>query len=223
MLWCLFGGGGHRYAVPARQVREIVPRVRLHPLAGALPGVCGSMHYRGGWVPVVDAGLLLAGVAAGETMATRILVLAVPREMHEDGEAHAAGAGGSARLVGVLADGVTEVLSIPDAQRQAQTHAHVTIEGRTPPPAPSDSEEEPHPEANTKPLRDPFPTSAKTVEADSTSPHRHREGDTLRAIRPCHIHTHEDGTPIQCLRVADLIPDSLFADIQPPAGAAQSI
>lgn len=173
MLWCLFGGKS-RYAVPARCVREIVPRVHLHPLTGTAEGMCGSMHYRGGWVPVVDAGMLLEGVASGCTMATRILVLTVPMPEVDAGAdpEDADGVAAGEVLVGVLADGVTEVVALPETEADT---AH---------------------DAETDAL----------VGGDAG-----HAAARASAVRPYRIHTQADGTPIQCLRVSDLIP----ADISP--------
>ena len=46
MLMLLFQLGNSRYAIPAREVVEVTPRVRLEPLARTPGYVAGLLNYR---------------------------------------------------------------------------------------------------------------------------------------------------------------------------------
>ena len=54
MLALTFAAGGDRLALDIRRVAEVVPRVRLAPLAGAPAWLAGTFVYRGQVVPVID-------------------------------------------------------------------------------------------------------------------------------------------------------------------------
>lgn len=185
MLHCLFGKERGRYALAARCVREIIPHVAVHAFAGAPAEVCGSVRYRGRWIPVVDASLSLEGRPSEDAMATRILVLVCPGSGREteppratDGEDPETGqpppssgeAGNRSTdgdmqtdVVGLLVEGVTEVVPLPQMEPGAG-------------------------EPSTMPGRD----------------------SDANPIRPLRVATLADGTPVQCLRMEDLIPVSLL-------------
>src|SRR5690606_32186615 len=61
MLFLLFELDGDRYALPARDVVEVLPLVALKQIPDAPPGVAGVMDYRGHAVPVLDLSALVAG------------------------------------------------------------------------------------------------------------------------------------------------------------------
>ncbi|QLA17477.1 chemotaxis protein CheW [Desulfolutivibrio sulfoxidireducens] len=104
MLFVLFRAGQGRYAVRAALVRRIVPLVRLAEAPGAPPYVAGLMNHRGRVVPVVDVSGLLCGGRSRPLLSTRIILAecADPRT-------------GTSRLLGLLAEGVTETASREDA------------------------------------------------------------------------------------------------------------
>jgi chemotaxis-related protein WspB len=89
---------GERYALAATRIVEIIPRVALRRVALAPVEVAGLFTYRGSVVPVVDLCLLLAGEACADRLSSRIVVV----RLHGDG---------GERLIGLLAEGVGDVLA----------------------------------------------------------------------------------------------------------------
>jgi len=73
MLLVMFKAAGARYALPARDVEEIIPLVRLAPLPGAPDYMAGLMNHRGANLPVADLTFLLAGRPSRPWTSTRIV------------------------------------------------------------------------------------------------------------------------------------------------------
>jgi chemotaxis-related protein WspB len=90
--------GDERVALDTRRVRQVVPRVRLRPLAGAPDWLAGLFVYHGRVVPVVDLHRLLGGNECPAHLSSRIIL--VPRPGDPD------------NLLGLLAAGVAEVREI---------------------------------------------------------------------------------------------------------------
>jgi chemotaxis-related protein WspB len=63
------------YAIPARDVVEVVPQVLLRSLPGAPGYVAGLLAYRGALLPVVDLSRRLIDVASRSRLSTRIVVI----------------------------------------------------------------------------------------------------------------------------------------------------
>ena len=78
MLCLAFKAGEGLFALPARDVAEVTPLVRLSPSPGAAPVLAGIMNHRGAVLPVADATMLITGKASRPWASTRILVLALP-------------------------------------------------------------------------------------------------------------------------------------------------
>jgi chemotaxis-related protein WspB len=74
MLGLLTQIGNIRFAVDARTVIEVVPRVQLHPTPAGTSGLAGLLRYRGTIVPVIDLGQALAGEPTPARLSARILV-----------------------------------------------------------------------------------------------------------------------------------------------------
>lgn len=70
----LFAGEG-RYALPARRIVEVLPRLELRPLPLAPPEVAGLFNYRGRVVPVIDLAMVLTRKPCPPRLANRILVV----------------------------------------------------------------------------------------------------------------------------------------------------
>jgi len=70
-----FQAGDERYAIHTRDVKEIVPHVKLRPIAQAPQYVAGVFCYRGAMVPVIDLTALLQGRPSREAMSTRIVLV----------------------------------------------------------------------------------------------------------------------------------------------------
>ena len=63
------------YAIPVKQVIEVVPRVALRAIPHAAPYFLGLLHYRGAALPVLDLGLLMGRSACEDRLDTRILLV----------------------------------------------------------------------------------------------------------------------------------------------------
>jgi chemotaxis-related protein WspB len=74
MLGLLTQIGNIRFAVDARTVIEVVPRVQLHPTPAGAAGLAGLLRYRGHIIPVIDLGQTLAGESTPARLSARILV-----------------------------------------------------------------------------------------------------------------------------------------------------
>lgn len=101
MLFILFQLGADRYALPARDVAEVLPLVTLKEIPGAPRGVAGLMDYRGAPLPVIDLSALALGRPAARRISTRLLVVDY------------GATGGSRHLLGLLAERATELLAKP--------------------------------------------------------------------------------------------------------------
>ena len=93
--------GGHMHACDVLLVEEVVTAQRIHPLPDMPPRLLGMLRLRGELVPVVDVAPALALSLASPSGAS-VLVL-------DDGE----------RRVGVAADYVHDVLTLPPASLRA--------------------------------------------------------------------------------------------------------
>ena len=103
MLRLLFQLGNSRYAIPAREVVEVTPRVRLEPLANTPDYVAGLLNYRGEHVPVIDLCQLINNERCRNSLTTRIILVPF------------SGANGATGTLGLLAEAVTETLWIEES------------------------------------------------------------------------------------------------------------
>lgn len=71
----LFYLGDDRYALPARQVVEVVSLVELKKLARSPNYVAGLLNYRGIIIPVIDLCQLIAETSYHHYLSTRIIVV----------------------------------------------------------------------------------------------------------------------------------------------------
>ena len=98
MLLLTFRTGESLYAVDARQVVEVVPRVGVRPIPHAPGYVLGMLRYRGSVVPVVDFARITGASPSRDALSTRLIV------------AEFAHSGSKARRIGIVADRVNQVL-----------------------------------------------------------------------------------------------------------------
>jgi chemotaxis-related protein WspB len=98
MLFLTFQLGRDRYAVEANRVIEVLPLLEIKRLPHAPKGVVGIFNLRGQPVPALDLNELTFGQPARERLTTRILLI-----QHTD-------AGGKQRLLGLIAERVTQTL-----------------------------------------------------------------------------------------------------------------
>lgn len=97
MLLLTFHTGEALYAIDARQVVEVVPRVEARPLPHAPEFLVGMLRYRGRVVPLVDFGRLVGASASHDALSTRIVV------------AEFQSASGGPRRIGIVAERVLQV------------------------------------------------------------------------------------------------------------------
>ena len=107
MLFILFHLGSDRYALPARDVVEVLPLIQVKTLPGAPAGVAGLIDYRGTAVPVIDLTVMMFGRPAARRVSTRLLMLKYPLPR------------GGERLLGVITERATEMIAKEPADFQA--------------------------------------------------------------------------------------------------------
>jgi chemotaxis-related protein WspB len=100
MLLLTFRAAGNAYAVEARRVIEIVPRIAVRTVPHAPGFLVGLIHYRGAIVPVIDMGLLMGGAACRTTLDTRIIIAEYPVASRDQG------------MLGLLAERVNDLKDV---------------------------------------------------------------------------------------------------------------
>ena len=114
MLALTFQIGATSLALDVRRVHEVVPRVRLQPVAGGPQWLAGVFVYRGQVVPVIDLHRLIGHEECPAHLSTRIIL--VPQPL-----------GGEQRLVGLLAAQVADVRNV---EAPAQAGARLAAPGQ---------------------------------------------------------------------------------------------
>jgi chemotaxis-related protein WspB len=99
MLFLLFQLDADRYALPAREVKEVLPLVSTKALPGAPAGIVGLVNYRGLAVPVLDLAWLALGRRSARRVSTRLLIAHYPHP------------GGAERLLGLIVERATEMIA----------------------------------------------------------------------------------------------------------------
>lgn len=99
MLFLLFQLGADRYALPARDVAEVLPLLALKRIPGAPRGVAGLINYRGRALPAIDLPDLALGQPAAARVSTRVFVVHYPWPE------------GGTRLLGLIVEQATELLA----------------------------------------------------------------------------------------------------------------
>ncbi|MEI6071298.1 MAG: chemotaxis protein CheW [Verrucomicrobiae bacterium] len=102
MLYLLMDAGTDTYAVASASVVEVVPCAVLKSAPGAPAAVAGILNYRSRPVPVVDCGILLAGLASPVRFSTRIILLRFV-------------IGGRERVLGVMGGNLTRVQAFEES------------------------------------------------------------------------------------------------------------
>lgn len=78
MLYLLFQFESDRFALPARDVHEVLPLVSLRAQPGAAAGIVGLINYRGQAVPVLDVARVVLGRPSVRRVSTRLLIIDHP-------------------------------------------------------------------------------------------------------------------------------------------------
>jgi len=123
MLAVLFSIGDARCGLDSAVVERIVPALPLSAVAGGPVAFAGTFTYHGVSVPVVDLVRLAAGRATQPHLSSRIILT-----RHADG-------GGQSRLIGLLAERVTEVRPFvgPTPHNSPDAYRVVTLPELVPP------------------------------------------------------------------------------------------
>ena len=74
-LFLVFYIGYERYALPATEVVEVLPRLPLKPIAQAPVWVAGVFAHRAQMVPVIDVSAMTFGYAAVARTSTRLVLV----------------------------------------------------------------------------------------------------------------------------------------------------
>ncbi|MCY1396074.1 CheW-like domain protein [compost metagenome] len=74
-LFLVFSIGGQRFALPATEVAEVLPRLALKPIAQAPHWVAGVFAHRGAVVPVIDVSALAFAQPAAARTSTRLVLV----------------------------------------------------------------------------------------------------------------------------------------------------
>lgn len=104
-LFLLFRIGEERYALQAREIAEVLPRLKLKAIPKAPHWVAGIFAHRGEIVPVIDISALSFGTPAQARTSTR-MVLVQYRHDHKH----------PAQLLGLILEQATETLRCPASQ-----------------------------------------------------------------------------------------------------------
>ena len=106
MLAILFSIGDDRYALPAAEVFEITPVLKLKKIPSAPAYVAGVCNFRGKPIPVLDLCALAQGVACQLLLSTRMIVVNYILD------------NGRVKPLGLLVEHATETAFINDADLQ---------------------------------------------------------------------------------------------------------
>ncbi|MGA0611149.1 chemotaxis protein CheW [Caldimonas sp. KR1-144] len=100
MLYIVFRLDDDRYALPAQQVVEVLPLLRLKQWPQAARGVAGVCTWRGRPVPVIDLSALSLGRSAPRSLGTRLLLVHYPA------------GDGAPRTLGLIAEDATDTARV---------------------------------------------------------------------------------------------------------------
>lgn len=112
MLALIFSVGTQQFALDSRQIRIVLPRPELTPVPQAPSTIAGLFNYHGAIIPVVHLSRLLGGLDSCDFYSTRLVLVNYPTPRGE-------------RVLGLLADGVSEPRRIPD---EALAPSGITVE-----------------------------------------------------------------------------------------------
>ena len=114
MLYLLFHVKDESYAVDVREVIEIIPQVKLRSIPKAPDYVAGLLNYRGESVPVLDLCMLLHNRKCAAVFGSRIVLVNYPD------------ARGAVRVLGLLAEQVTDTLQCEAGEFRPSTLVHTS-------------------------------------------------------------------------------------------------
>lgn len=106
-LYMQFYVTGSRFVLPAQDVIAIVPVVLLHEVPKAPDYVVGILNYHGESVPVLDVRTLMTGARTDNRLSSRIAIIRYAMTKRKQ------------RLIGLLAEKLTEVMRLDESQFKA--------------------------------------------------------------------------------------------------------
>lgn len=109
MLVLLFTIGTERFGLDASEIVEVAPYVEFLPTSQPHDFVSGEFSYRGTPTPVIDLGLLTGQSACPPLLSTRIILVRRASPKCPD------------RIIGLLAEKVTETVTLTPAQLNTTT------------------------------------------------------------------------------------------------------
>ncbi|WNW11395.1 chemotaxis protein CheW [Pseudomonas sp. DTU_2021_1001937_2_SI_NGA_ILE_001] len=107
-LFLLFRIGEERYALQAREIAEVLPRVKLKVIPDAPAWVAGIFAHRGEIVPVIDISALSSGIPAPARTSTRMVLVNYRYDAQHP-----------AQLLGLILEQATDTLRCPASQFKA--------------------------------------------------------------------------------------------------------
>lgn len=105
MLHLIFDIGEDSFAMPSCSVVEVLPYIKPKNVRDAPQELCGSILYRGRFIPLVDLRLLLKGVGSELRMGTRIAVVSTMSSAASFPDMN----------LGIILENATEVLALDDS------------------------------------------------------------------------------------------------------------
>lgn len=106
MLVLQFRIGGDYFGLEVKTIIEVAPLVTLRKIPHAADYIAGLLNYRGILVPVIDLSALLIMVPSRPLMSTRIVLV------------HYELSPVVSRVLGLIAEGATEVISCHESRMQ---------------------------------------------------------------------------------------------------------
>jgi len=107
MLVLQFRVGGDYFGLEGKTIIEVAPLVTLRKVPHAADYVAGLFNYRGRLVPVIDLSVLMIAVPSRPLMSTRIILVSYDVTPV------------ASRVLGLIAEGATEVISCDEARMQS--------------------------------------------------------------------------------------------------------
>lgn len=101
MLLVLFKVKDEQYALETAWIKEIIPALEMKEIVGTDKYIAGIIDYHGKALPIVDLTELTCGEKSKILLGTRIIIMKLPCEGRES-------------LVGLLAEGVTDIIKIKE-------------------------------------------------------------------------------------------------------------
>lgn len=112
MLLLLFQLQDDAYAIDSSKVIEVVPFLLTQKIPMTPKFITGMANYRGNPVPVIDLGLFLNEKPCRQLLSTRIILISVAMGSQFK------------KIIGLLAENVTETIKTPKEWRPQPTAAH---------------------------------------------------------------------------------------------------